>query len=176
VVPHSDYDALHAALPDAHIVDLNVHYQSFRLVKSEAEMVFTRIGSRMNDAAVAALASALRPGLNDLRHPPHRRGDRSRSAWRQLDPFQPDHSDGRFPDRGPTPVPPGSPYRGRRCGRNGNQHHLWGYAGQILRTFDRGGTDRTGGFRLDLPTSGERISLVSGGRLWAPSNPHRFAQ
>lgn len=66
VVPHADYDALRATLPAADFVDLNGHYQSFRLVKSEAEMVFTRIGSRMNDAAVAALASALKPGLNEL--------------------------------------------------------------------------------------------------------------
>lgn len=66
VVPHADYDALRAAIPDAAFVDLNGRYQSFRLVKSEAEMVFTRIGSRMNDAAVAALAAALEPGMNEL--------------------------------------------------------------------------------------------------------------
>lgn len=66
VIPHADYDALRTALAAADFVDLNGHYQSFRLVKSEAEMVFTRIGSRMNDAAVAALASALKPGLNEL--------------------------------------------------------------------------------------------------------------
>lgn len=66
VVPHADYDSLRAAVPDTVFVDLNERYQSFRLVKSEAEMVFTRIGSRMNDAAVAALASALKPGLNEL--------------------------------------------------------------------------------------------------------------
>jgi Xaa-Pro aminopeptidase len=64
-VPHADYDALRSALPDAVFVDLNSRYQAFRLVKSEAEMVFTRIGSRMNDAAVAALAASLKPGINE---------------------------------------------------------------------------------------------------------------
>jgi Xaa-Pro dipeptidase len=64
-VPHADYDALRSALPDALFVDLNTRYQAFRLVKSEAEMVFTRIGSRMNDAAVAALAASLKPGINE---------------------------------------------------------------------------------------------------------------
>ena len=66
MVPHADYDALRTALPGAAFVDLNESYQSLRLVKSEAEMVFTRIGSRMNDAAVAALASSLQPGMNEL--------------------------------------------------------------------------------------------------------------
>ncbi len=66
VVPHADYDTLRSTIPDAVFVDLNGRYQSFRLVKSEAEMVFTRIGSRMNDAAVAALAASLKPGLNEL--------------------------------------------------------------------------------------------------------------
>ena len=66
IVPHADYDALRTALPDAAFVDLNQAYQAMRLVKSDEEMVFTRIGSRMNDAAVAALAASLRPGLNEL--------------------------------------------------------------------------------------------------------------
>jgi Xaa-Pro aminopeptidase len=66
VVPHADYDTLRSAAPDAVFVDLNGRYQSFRLVKSEAEMVFTRIGSRMNDAAVDALAASLKPGVNEL--------------------------------------------------------------------------------------------------------------
>ena len=66
MVPHADYDALRAALPDATFLDLNGAYQSFRLVKTEAEMVFTRIGSRMNDAAVSALASTLKPGMNEM--------------------------------------------------------------------------------------------------------------
>jgi Xaa-Pro aminopeptidase len=66
MVPHADYDALRTALPGGAFIDLNHAYQAFRLVKSDAEMVFTRIGSRMNDAAVAALASMLVPGSNEL--------------------------------------------------------------------------------------------------------------
>ena len=65
VVPHADYDTLRSTLPGAAFVDLNGQYQSFRLIKSEAEMVFTRIGSRMNDAAVAALAASLKPGMKE---------------------------------------------------------------------------------------------------------------
>ncbi len=64
-IPHGDLEVMRVQLPDAGFVDLNDAYQSFRLVKSEAEMVFTRIASRMNDAAIAALASELRPGIRE---------------------------------------------------------------------------------------------------------------
>ncbi|MGH8874688.1 MAG: M24 family metallopeptidase [Acidimicrobiia bacterium] len=64
-VPHADYDAMRRRLPDTAFLDLNPDYQRLRLVKTEDEMVFTRIASRMNDAAVAAIASELRPGLNE---------------------------------------------------------------------------------------------------------------
>ena len=64
-IPHGDLEVIRARLPDSAFVDLNAVYQSFRLVKSDVEMVFTRIASRMNDAAIAALASELRPGLRE---------------------------------------------------------------------------------------------------------------
>jgi len=62
-IPHSDLDVLHKHLPASSLRDLTSRYQGFRLVKSDVEMVFTRIASRMNDAAIAALASELRPGM-----------------------------------------------------------------------------------------------------------------
>lgn len=65
VVPHGDYDTLRTMLPGALLMDLNGLYQQFRLVKTEDEMIFTRIASRMGDAAVAALATDLRPGLKE---------------------------------------------------------------------------------------------------------------
>ncbi len=61
-IPHGDYDILRRRLPSTEYIDLNPAYQSFRLVKSATEMAFTRIASRMNDAAVAALAAELKPG------------------------------------------------------------------------------------------------------------------
>jgi Xaa-Pro aminopeptidase len=63
VVPHADLMTLQAG--NRRLVDLNPQYQAFRLVKSEDEMVFVRIASRMNDAAIAALADTLRPGINE---------------------------------------------------------------------------------------------------------------
>lgn len=62
-IPHSDLEVMRKQLGGASLIDLRDRYQRFRLVKSEAEMVFTRIASRMNDATIAALADQLRPGI-----------------------------------------------------------------------------------------------------------------
>jgi Xaa-Pro aminopeptidase len=62
-IPHGDLETMRKGLGDVSLIDLVDPYQRFRLVKSEAEMVFTRVASRMNDATIAALAAQLRPGL-----------------------------------------------------------------------------------------------------------------
>ncbi|HEX2152527.1 MAG TPA: M24 family metallopeptidase [Acidimicrobiia bacterium] len=64
-VPHDDVEILRTVLPDARFISLNPAYQEFRLVKSKEEMMFTRIASRMNDAAVEALAAELGPGMSE---------------------------------------------------------------------------------------------------------------
>ena len=64
-IPHDDLAILHSDLPGCVFVTLNPAYQEFRLVKSPEEMTFTRIASRMNDVAVAALAAQLRPGISE---------------------------------------------------------------------------------------------------------------
>ncbi|MDP2622432.1 MAG: hypothetical protein Q8Q29_01375, partial [Actinomycetota bacterium] len=65
VVPHGDLAILQRVIPTGEFIDMNPAYQAFRLVKSEQEMVFVRIASRMNDAAVDALARSLGPGMNE---------------------------------------------------------------------------------------------------------------
>jgi Xaa-Pro aminopeptidase len=62
-IPHSDLEVMRRQLGEVSLIDLHDHYQRFRLVKTEAEMVFTRVASRMNDATIAALADQLRPGM-----------------------------------------------------------------------------------------------------------------
>lgn len=62
-IPHGDLEVLRRQLGGASLIDLHDRYQRFRLVKSEAEMIFTRVASRMNDATIAALADELRPGI-----------------------------------------------------------------------------------------------------------------
>jgi Xaa-Pro aminopeptidase len=61
VIPYTDA----AVLGTERLVDLNTDYQSMRLVKTDEEMRYVRIASDMNDAAVAALASTTRPGMNE---------------------------------------------------------------------------------------------------------------
>jgi len=64
-IPHGDLEVMRRLLGEVSLIDLHDHYQLFRLVKSEAEMVFTRVASRMNDATIAALADQLRPGMHE---------------------------------------------------------------------------------------------------------------
>ena len=64
-IPHGDLEVMRRLLGEVSLIDLHDHYQLFRLVKSEAEMVFTRVASRMNDATIAALADQLKPGMHE---------------------------------------------------------------------------------------------------------------
>ena len=64
-IPHSDLEVMRKLLGEVSFIDLVDRYQRFRLVKSEAEMAFIRVASRMNDATISALAAQLRPGLRE---------------------------------------------------------------------------------------------------------------
>lgn len=138
VVGHGDMEVLHSALPDAGFRDMNPAYQSFRLVKSDDEMTFVRIASRMNDAAVAALADQLRPGINEtevarivedtyLGH----------GAWNLI------HFSLSTPMDDPEFFVPHQYHPDRRLEAGDVfvteiSTTFWGYAGQILRTFTIG--------------------------------------
>ena len=64
-VVHGDLDEFRRSIPEAEWTDLNPEYQAFRLVKAEEELVYTRIASSMNDAAVAAMVEQIRPGMRE---------------------------------------------------------------------------------------------------------------
>ena len=135
VVPHADITALRESNPAATLVDLNGAYQGFRLVKTPAEMVFVDIASRMNDAAVEALATELRPGVNEYQVPriiedvynAHR-------GWNLI------HFSLSTPMDAPEVCVPHQ-YHPDRVLQRGDvfvteiSTTFWGYAGQILRTF-----------------------------------------
>jgi Xaa-Pro aminopeptidase len=138
LVPHGDLEAIQTANPGARIIDLNDRYQSYRLVKSPAEMVFVEIASRMNDAAVAALAGQLRPGLNEYEAARIIEevyiGDR---GWNLI------HFSLSTPMTTPDVCVPHQ-YHPDRLMKSGDvfvteiSTTFWGYAGQILRTFTLG--------------------------------------
>jgi Xaa-Pro dipeptidase len=62
-LPFDQYRILAGQVPD--VVDLNPAYTGLRLVKSGEEMAALRRGAALSDAAIAALADALRPGATD---------------------------------------------------------------------------------------------------------------
>jgi Xaa-Pro dipeptidase len=62
-LPFDQYRLLAGQVPD--VVDLNAACTGLRLVKSEEEMAALRRGAALSDAAITALAGALRPGVTD---------------------------------------------------------------------------------------------------------------
>lgn len=138
VLPHGDYDRLRLRLPDADFQNLNAAYSEFRLVKTEHEMVFTRIASRMNDAAVAALAGQLRPGVNEYQVA--KIVEDVYLAHRGVNLI---HFSLTTPMTDPTTCVPHQLHPDREM-REGDvfvteiSTTFWGYAGQILRTFTIG--------------------------------------
>ncbi len=62
-LPFDQYRLLAGQVPD--VVDLNAAYTRLRLIKSAEEVAAMRRGAALSDAAIAALAGALRPGVSD---------------------------------------------------------------------------------------------------------------
>jgi Xaa-Pro aminopeptidase len=62
-LPFDQYRLLAGQVPE--VVDLNAAFAALRLVKSGEEVAALRRGAALSDAAIAALADALRPGATD---------------------------------------------------------------------------------------------------------------
>src|SRR5215469_7227619 len=62
-LPFDQYNLLTEQVPV--VVDLNPGYTRMRLIKSAEELAVLRCGAALTDAAVTALAEALRPGATD---------------------------------------------------------------------------------------------------------------
>lgn len=132
-IPHGDLTVLSRSVSEWY--DLNDDYRRFRLVKSEDEMVFTRIASRMNDAAIAALEAELRPGVNE--YEVARIVEDVYLGHRGVNLI---HFSLSTPMSDPTVCVPHQ-YHPDRLLQAGDifvteiSTTFWGYAGQILRTF-----------------------------------------
>ena len=107
----------------------------FRLVKSPAEMVFVDIASRMNDAAIEALATELRPGVNEYEVARIIEDVYNCRSGMESHPLLIEHTDGRPRGLRPPPVPSRPALQAGDVFVTEISTTFWGYAGQILRTF-----------------------------------------
>jgi hypothetical protein len=62
-LPFGQYRLLGEQIPD--VVDLGAAYTGLRLIKSAEQVAALRRGAALTDAAVEAIAGALRPGVSD---------------------------------------------------------------------------------------------------------------
>lgn len=120
-------------------VDLNAEYVQLRLVKSEEEIAWLRAGAELTDRAVAALESALRPGLSEFELV-----DVVERAYVPLGGLTHIHFLSVTALSNPDRCVPAQFPSSRRV-REGDivvcevSAAYWGYAGQLLRTFVVGG-------------------------------------
>jgi Xaa-Pro aminopeptidase len=63
--PFQQRDRLAALLSNAELVDLSQAFRQMRLVRSDEEIEFFRVGAEINDRAMVALERELRPGLRE---------------------------------------------------------------------------------------------------------------
>jgi Xaa-Pro dipeptidase len=64
-LPFQQRDRLAALMPAADLIDISGDYREQRLVRSEEEIEFFRVGSELSDRAMMALEERLRPGLRE---------------------------------------------------------------------------------------------------------------
>lgn len=64
-LPYQYEQALRQQLPQATFVDFTVPYRHLRLVKSEEEIAFLRLGAQLSDRAIEALEREARPGTSE---------------------------------------------------------------------------------------------------------------
>ena len=64
-LPYQYEQTLRQLLPQATFVDFTVSYRQLRLVKSEEEIEFLRLGAELSDRAIKALEREARPGLTE---------------------------------------------------------------------------------------------------------------
>jgi Xaa-Pro aminopeptidase len=117
------------------VVDLTPAYVSLRLVKSEEELAWLRAGAELTDRAVRALELALRPGVSEFELV-----DAVERAYVPLGGSTHIHFLSVTSMTDPDRCVPAQYPSGRRV-RVGDvvvcevSSALWGYAGQLLRTF-----------------------------------------
>jgi Xaa-Pro dipeptidase len=131
-LPFDQYRLLAGQVPD--VVDLNAACTGLRLIKSEQEIAALRRGAALSDAAIAALAGALRPGATD-----HKVLARAEQAYTELGGLHHIHYLGITAMAVPAQWPSGRVIRpGDVVTCEISAAAAPEYAGQVLRTFTVG--------------------------------------
>ena len=129
--------AAHAALSAAfgRIADLNPNYIRMRMIKSEEELDWLRIGAYLSDLAIVALRSQARPGVNEIEL-----GDIVERSYTKLGGTNRIHYFGVTPMSNPSCCVP-KQYPSTRKLQSGDvffteiSANFWDYSGQVLRSF-----------------------------------------
>ena len=132
---YSDMVVLRRELPEVTWVDLTVPYSELRLIKSQEELIYTRVAAGFGDAAVTAMEEQIRPGMREYEIAKIIEGTYLARRGTNLIHFT-------------LSTPMGAPnfcvphqYQPDRVIQQGDvivteiSANFWGYAGQILRSF-----------------------------------------
>jgi Xaa-Pro aminopeptidase len=117
------------------LVDLGRDYVNLRLVKSDEELDWIRVGAALSDAGMAALRDALRPSVSE-----HELGDAIERAYVPFGATTVIHFIGVTPMTNPSVCVPRQFSSGRKV-QTGDMAmseisaNFWDYSGQVLRSF-----------------------------------------
>lgn len=117
------------------LVDLGRDYVGLRMVKSDEELDWIRIGAALSDAGMAALRDTLRPGVSE-----HELGDAIERAYVPYGATTVIHFIGVTPMANPSVCVPRQFTSGRRVEQGDMamseiSANFWDYSGQVLRSF-----------------------------------------
>src|SRR5260370_17211592 len=65
MIPYQRYETLRRVLPQAVFIDFTSQLLELRLIKSQEEIAFQRIGAELSDRAIQALEREARPGITE---------------------------------------------------------------------------------------------------------------
>jgi Xaa-Pro aminopeptidase len=123
------------AVKSGAIIDLNAAYQEMRLIKSAEEIHWLRLGASLTDLAIASLAEAARPGLNE-----RELSDIVERSYLPLGGTNAIHYFAATPMASPSAAVPAQFPSARKL-RQGDalvteiSAQFWEYSGQVLRSF-----------------------------------------
>jgi Xaa-Pro aminopeptidase len=134
-LPHTQYNRIHAACPEADLVELGGRFRQMRSIRTEAEIARFRYAAELTDQSMAALRDALRPGIREEELPAV-----LENVYLKAGGYAGIHFMTSMPMRGSDfPVP--AQYQSTRTLQKGDcliteiSGAYWGYSGQIHRTY-----------------------------------------